>query len=208
MTAWILVRHQVSLLGGKSWLVQIQEWSPLVWLCRLEDNEDNESQFAHARACDVPTHLIDVLVCFDEVNRELPQWSTGRVSETWGDPPLEYVCIRNNLQNTTTWHTWLRVDFAFNYCHFVCFLTAWTHFNDKYAPVWHSQTFNRQVTSQHIVPDARSITYIGSSNARLRNIVGCLINKAPCLWKIKSLQSWRHFLKIPFQSVCKLWLFC
>lgn len=53
-------------------------------------------------ACPDESYLIDVLVCFDEVNRELPQWSTGRVSETWGDPPLEYVCIRNNLQKTAT----------------------------------------------------------------------------------------------------------
>lgn len=46
------------------------------------------------------SYLIDVLVSFDEVNREFPQWSTGRVSETRGDPPLEYGHIRQHLQRT------------------------------------------------------------------------------------------------------------
>lgn len=50
-------------------------------------------------------YLIDVLVSFDEVNREFPQWGAGRVSETRGDPPLEYGHIRQHLQRATTRHT-------------------------------------------------------------------------------------------------------
>lgn len=42
-------------------------------------------------------HLIDVLVSFDEVDREFPQWSIDRVSEARGDPPLEYGHIRQHL---------------------------------------------------------------------------------------------------------------
>lgn len=48
--------------------------------------------------CVCACYLIDVLVGFDEVNREFPQWGTGRVSETRGDPPLEYGHIRQHLQ--------------------------------------------------------------------------------------------------------------
>lgn len=51
-------------------------------------------------------YLIDVLVSFDEVNREFPQWSTGRVSETRGDPPLEYGHIRQHLHRID--HTHIR----------------------------------------------------------------------------------------------------
>lgn len=51
------------------------------------------------------SYLIDVLVSFDEVNREFPQWGAGRVSETRGDPPLEYGHIRQHLQRTATLHT-------------------------------------------------------------------------------------------------------
>lgn len=50
-------------------------------------------------------HLIDVLVSFDEVDREFPQWSIDRVSEARGDPPLEYGHIRQHLgkkKGTTT----------------------------------------------------------------------------------------------------------
>ena len=46
------------------------------------------------------SYLIDVLVSFDEVNREFPQWCAGRVSETGGDPPLEYGHIRQHLHST------------------------------------------------------------------------------------------------------------
>lgn len=48
------------------------------------------------------SYLIDVLVSFDEVNREFPQWSASRVSETGGDPPLEYGHIRQHLKKKNT----------------------------------------------------------------------------------------------------------
>lgn len=50
------------------------------------------------------SYLIDVLISFDEVNREFSQWSAGRVSETRGNSPLEYGHIRQHLQRTTTFH--------------------------------------------------------------------------------------------------------
>lgn len=56
------------------------------------------------------SYLIDVLVSFDEVNREFPQWRAGRVSETRGDPPLEYGHIRQHLQRETTQSTGLRIQ--------------------------------------------------------------------------------------------------
>jgi len=54
--------------------------------------------------CVCVSYLIDVLVSFDEVNREFPQWGAGRVSETGGDPPLEYGHIRQHLQGAATRH--------------------------------------------------------------------------------------------------------
>lgn len=41
------------------------------------------------------THLIDMLVCFDEVHRELAQWGCGRVPKCKWDP---------SLKNGQVWH--------------------------------------------------------------------------------------------------------
>lgn len=58
------------------------------------------------------TYLIDMLVCFDEVHRELAQWGCSRVPKCKWDP---------SLQNGQVWHDlWKRdnenTTIRYNYC--------------------------------------------------------------------------------------------
>lgn len=82
-------KHQTSLIGRKQQVDNIQYE---IYKKQKKTRKDVWKQTVPEKA-----HLIDVLVSFDEVDREFPQWSIDRVSEARGDPPLEYGHIRQHL---------------------------------------------------------------------------------------------------------------